>query len=285
MRALGIRTGDFDGDARRAVLLDACHGAVHEGAGWRLLLVEIHVPGGPLRRMVARNRQPNGRGEQFAVDQLIEDARDVAVVVERHAIAVVLERGRRRVGHTAATAASEAPHVHLERGGHGLRRGLDVVNRVAHRGRLGQKQHLVAFHLRGDLLAVGTRHAHAFSSGGQCDRGLDHIFALDVQRVVNHDGGPFGLRVESRCHILRSIGEDAGELIHRDHIVIPGELVGPRRGGARGGVVEVAAHHERPGVVEPLLRIRPADRSQAAATEAFSAASASSSFLRFQRLW
>ena len=73
------------------------------------------------------------------------------------------------------------------------------------------------------------------------------------------------------------------ELVHGDHIVIPGVLVRLGSGGAGHEVVELSAQHQRPGIIQTLRRVG-GPPSQAAATEARSAASASSSFLRFQRL-
>ncbi len=47
----------------------------------------------------------------------------------------------------------------------------------------------------------------------------------------------------------------------------------------------MAAHHQRPGVVQALQRIRSRAPSHSAAREAFSAASASNSSFRIQRFW
>jgi hypothetical protein len=43
--------------------------------------------------------------------------------------------------------------------------------------------------------------------------------------------------------------------LQRNHLIVPGELIRPRRGRSGGDIVEVRAHGQRPGVVETLQRI------------------------------
>ena len=89
---------------------------------------------------------------------------------------------------------------------------------------------------------------------------LHQIFARDVQWIEDNDGHALRLGVEGRRNAFGSVGEHAGKLIHRDHIVIPGELVRLGRGRAGGEVVKVPAHYQRPRIIQPLERIGP--RSQ-----------------------
>ncbi len=49
--------------------------------------------------------------------------------------------------------------------------------------------------------------------------------------------------------------QHAGKLVHGNDIVIPGKFVGFRRGGTGHNVVKLAAHDQRPCVVQALLRI------------------------------
>ena len=52
-----------------------------------------------------------------------------------------------------------------------------------------------------------------------------------------------------------ALSQDTRKLVHRDHIVVPRKLKRLRRRRARQDVVKLATHHERPRIVQSLLRI------------------------------
>ena len=83
------------------------------------------------------------------------------------------------------------------------------------------------------------------------------VFTCDVQGIKDDQRNPFHIRVQGSRNGFAGVAQHAGELVHRNHIVVPGELVGLGGRGPGGNVVEVAAHHQGPGIVQALQRIRP----------------------------
>ena len=92
---------------------------------------------------------------------------------------------------------------------------------------------------------------------GKFDAGFHHVFARDVQGIEDHHRNALGLRVQRRGNGFGGVAQHAGELVHRDDVIVPGELVCLGSGRSGGDVVEVAAHHQRPGIIQALQRIRP----------------------------
>ena len=138
----------LDRHARRTVLHDAdLRRSAHISARSGLFLVEIHVPRRPLlaaRRVEIASR--TGAESSSLFELFVENAGDIAVRI----------RASRGSAHSQATTASPSAWNPLP----APRRRLHIVHRVSHRRRLGQEHHLAVFHLRRNLLAVGTDNAH-----------------------------------------------------------------------------------------------------------------------------
>src|SRR6185369_1943117 len=103
-----------------------------------------------------------------------------------------------------------------------------------------------------------SRIKHRYSlvhSYTQRHRRLDHVFALDVQWIVDNDRLPVGLCVQAFRDCFGRTSQHTRKLIHRDHVVVPGKVERFRRRRARQYVVKLPAHHERPSVVQTLQRI------------------------------
>ena len=56
-----------------------------------LLIIEVHIPRRPMLRIVSGDSQTNRRGQQFAINLLVEDAGDVSVLIDRYAVACILQ--------------------------------------------------------------------------------------------------------------------------------------------------------------------------------------------------
>jgi hypothetical protein len=127
--------------------------------------------------------EAHGSGEQLFVEGLVEDAGDVAVLIEMDSVAVVLQRRFRDFERRLPSCRFAEAHVE-----HGIADG----------GNLGDEEHFTAFELRRDFGAVGSEDVNGFRiaackvEGGFCD-----VLTLDVERIENNDGCACGLRVES----------------------------------------------------------------------------------------
>ena len=136
--------------------------------------------------------------------------------------------------------------------------GLDVINRSTDRGHAGHEDHLAAGDLRRNVLSVRSSYAHGLGRAvRKVDAGFHNIFASDIERVEDNQGHALGLGVQCRGNALDGVVQHARKLIHCDHVVVPGELVRLGRCGSSRKVVEMRAHRQRPGAVQPLQRIGP----------------------------
>ena len=78
------------------------------------------------------------------------------------------------------------------------------------------------------------------------DRSLDDILARDRQGIEYDDRYTLRLRVHHGGDGICSARQDLGELVHGQHFVVPGVLVGFGDARAREDVMELGAHHESP---------------------------------------
>ena len=109
---------------------------------------------------------------------------------------------------------------------------------------------------RGHLFAVGTNDAHRFGrSAGEGDVAFDYVFARNGELVVDDDGCADGLGIESGADSIGGTLQDSAKLVHGNGLIVPCVFVSLRRGCAGDEVMELAAHHQRPSVGEPILRI------------------------------
>ena len=91
-------------------------------------------------------------------------------------------------------------------------------------------------------------------------RGLDQIFPRNIEWIEDHHGDAKCLGIQGCGDTCRRIVQHNGELIHRDYVVVPRELIRLRSSGPGANVMEVSAHDQRPGIIQALQRIR--SRSQ-----------------------
>src|SRR5204862_2771288 len=84
---------------------------------------------------------------------------------------------------------------------------------------------------------------------------FDDVLSLNVQRIVNDNGYALTFSIETGGNVCGRAGQHGRELVHRDDIIVPGEFESPGRGSARQQIVELPAHHQRPGIIQTLTRI------------------------------
>ena len=56
-------------------------------------------------------------------------------------------------------------------------------------------------------------------------RGLDQIFPRNIEWIEDHYGDASCLGIQRRGDTCRAVVQNTGELIHRDHVVVPCELI------------------------------------------------------------
>ena len=84
---------DFDGHARGSGFADSNSRFARNKTSRRpLLIFEVHIPRGPLPRIVCRYGQSKRSREQFAVELFVEDARHIAFLIYSDAIASIFKR-------------------------------------------------------------------------------------------------------------------------------------------------------------------------------------------------
>src|ERR1019366_8849095 len=102
---------DLERDAHRTVFHNADLGWSCDVAAWRQFLVlPIHIPSGPVHRLVRLDGQTRWSGQEFFVEALIEDAAQGAVLVHLDDIARIFER-RLRHFERRRRGRSGGPHI------------------------------------------------------------------------------------------------------------------------------------------------------------------------------
>src|ERR1700687_1547098 len=111
--------------------------------------------------------------------------------------------------------------------------------------------------LRWNIFAVGSSDVNClWHAAGEVHARFHYVFACDIQWVEDDYRNTFGLGIQRRGDGSRSVAEHTRKLVHRDYIIVPGELVCLGSGSSGGDVVKMAAHYQRPGIVQLLHWIR-----------------------------
>src|SRR6185312_7156453 len=90
---------------------------------------------------------------------------------------------------------------------------------------------------------------------GEGDVAFDYVFAGNGELVVDDDGCANGFGVESGADSIGGTLQDSAKLVHGNGLIVPCVFVSLGRGRAGDEVMKLAAHHQRPGIGEPIFWI------------------------------
>ena len=207
-------TRNFDRHARRAVFH---HSNPRRTADVRfrrrLLLVPVHVPRRPMLGVVIGDRQTRRSGQQFPADRLVENAGNVAIGIQLDAVVLVLERILRYL----AASRQRRPRPRPAR-----RRKL----RSPTEGALATNSTLPPEICEGTSLPSGPVTWTAFGMPpGKVTLASTTSSRAMFRGLKTTTGTPCVSVSSAAATALGGVVQHAGELVQRDHVVVPGELV------------------------------------------------------------
>ncbi len=128
----------------------------------------------------------------------------------------------------------------------------DVKDGETDRRDLGHEEDLAVRELGRSFPAVGAEDADRFGGpAGEFDGRLDDVLARDGQAVGDDDGRALNAGVEGLGDRSDGAREHAAELVQGQDLVVPRVFVSLGQACPGDDVVELAAHDQGPGVVEP----------------------------------